>query len=404
MSSLPSSSRASEGYGSPFEAGATASQGYSVCDGGLVIDLSRMKSVRVNPGARTAIVEAGALWADVDRECHAFGLATTGGMISHTGVAGLTLGGGFGWLSRKHGMVVDNLLSVELVTAEGQFARADAKENRELFWALRGGGGNFGIATTFEYRLHPAPPTMLAGLVGHPLPKAGEALKFLHEFNKSAPDDLSTVGAFLTTPEGHPAFGIAFCYSGPQEKAEAVVKPLMQYGPPVMKQVGPMPYPVVQTMLNQSAEPGRRYYIRADLLKDLPQGIIDGLAGQFAKVPSPLSVVLVIQMGGGAMARVAKEDTAFAHRDITYAVTAIGGWTNPAEDQANVGWVRGCSEAIRPFTPGMVYVNELGDEGEERIRQAYPPKTYARLAALKHRYDSANFFRLNQNIAPQAAK
>lgn len=372
--------------------------GHSVCDGGVMIDLSPMKSVRVEPEARTAVAEPGVVWGEFDRETHAFGLAVTGGQISHTGIAGLTLGGGIGWLARTFSLTSDNLLSADLVTAEGRLLKASASENADLFWGLRGGGGNFGIVTAFQYRLHPV-SMVYGGLVAHPLPKAKDALRFFRDFAKGAPDQLTMTGAFLHTPDGHPAFGVAFCYCGPVQEGEKVVKPLRQYGPPVMEQVGPMPYPAVQSMMDQAAEPGRRYYVKGHMVNELSDGVIDALADHFARVPSPFSVLLVIQLGG-AVTRRPKEETAYYHRDAAFALTILSAWLDPGEDEKQMQWARQLDRAVQPFVTGGVYVNELGDEGEERIKAAYGAKTYARLVALKNRYDPTNFFRLNQNIKP----
>lgn len=373
--------------------------GHSVCDGGLMIDLSPMKGIRVEPSQQRVRAQPGVLWGELDQATQAHSLAVTGGQVSHTGIAGLTLGGGMGWLMRKCGLTVDNLLAVDVVTAEGQLLRANAHENAELFWGLRGGGGNFGIVTAFEYRLHSVGPIVFGGLVAYPFSEATAVLRLYREAVVSAPDELTTTAALLTTPDGHPAVGIALCYAGSLETGEQVVGPLRRLGTAVLDQVGPMPYTAVQSMLDQAAEPGRRYYMRSNLLSELNDEAIETLTDRFARTPSPLSLVILVQMGG-AVSRVPRNATAFFHRDAAYSLTALASWIDPAEDESNIEWTRELWGALRPHTPNAVYVNELSDEGEDRVRAAYGPSTYDRLVALKNIYDPTNFFRLNQNITP----
>ena len=371
--------------------------GHSVCDGGIMIDLSTMKSIRVESVRQTARAEPGVIWGELDHETQAFGLATTGGQISHTGIAGLTLGGGIGWLMRKYGLTCDNLLSVNMVTADGQLLTASEKENTDLLWGLRGGGGNFGIVTSFEYQLHAVGP-ILGGLVAYPLAEAKTVLRAFRDYVKTAPDELGTTVGFLTTPDGHPAVAIVICYVGDSTTGETVVEPLRHLGTAVMDKVGPMPYPVLQSMLDEGAAPGRRYYMKSHLITELSDASIDVLTDYFTRVPSPLSFMVVVQMGG-AVSRVDKAATAFYHRDAAYNLSLFSAWTDAKADEENVTWVCDLWEALRPFTPGSVYVNEMIDEGEDRIRSAYGP-CYDRLVALKNRYDSANLFHLNQNIKP----
>lgn len=372
--------------------------GFSVCDDGLMIDLSPMKGIRVDPRTRTARAEPGVLWSELDRETQSFGLATTGGMISHTGIAGLTLGGGFGWLSRKHGHVIDNLLSADVVTAEGTLVHASAEENPELFWGLRGGGGNFGIVTSFEYRLHPL-GMVYGGLVAYPLPEARQVLRGFHEVVQSAPDELSAVGVLLTTPDGHPAVGIAPAYFGDDlARGERLIAPLRKLGTVAMEQLGPMPYTALQSMLNDAATPHRRYYMRSNFMNTVSDDGIDVFVESYKKVPSPLTSVVIVSLGG-AVSRVSGDATAYYHRSAPYTMSVIHCWLEAKDDGPNIGWLRELWDNVTPHLAEGVYVNELQDEGADRIRAAYGP-AYQRLAALKRRYDPSNVFKLNQNIQP----
>jgi len=371
--------------------------GYSVCDGGVLIDLQLMKSVRVEPVARRARAEGGVLWAEYDRETQAFGLASTGGMISHTGIAGLTLGGGFGLLCRKFGLAIDNLISADIVTSDGKLRTVSATQEPDLFWAIRGGGGNFGIVTSFEYQLHEVGP-MLAGLIAYPLPQATQVLRGLHEVMSSAPDELMVTGALLTTPEGHKAVAVVPCYVGDPAEGERVIAPLKKLGTVAMEKVGAMPYTVAQKLFDESAVPGRRFYLRSNYLETIGDALIEALAGSFAATPSPLNAI-VIPSVGGAVSRVAPEATAYYHRQAPYVMSMVNCWLDPSEDQANLEWVRTTWTALTPHLPRRVYVNELQEEGADRVRDAYGP-AFSRLAAIKRQYDPANIFRLNQNIPP----
>jgi FAD/FMN-containing dehydrogenase len=384
--------------------------GNAVCDGGMVLDLSPMKGMRIDPTTRRGWAQAGLTWGEFDRETQAFGLATTGGLISTTGIAGLTLGGGIGWLMRKYGLTCDNLLSVDIVTADGEFRRASADEHADLFWGLRGGGGNFGVVTTFEYQLHPVGPMVLGGLVLYPVAQAKELLHFYRDYTASAPDELTTVAVFLTAPpapfvpehfQGKGAIGIAACYAGPIEEGERVVQPLRQFGPPVVDLLGPLPYTALQSMLDATAPPGLQNYWKSEYLSELSDGAIDVLVSYGNAIPSPLSHVDIHQMGG-AVSRVAQSETAFGHRAAPFLVNIISTWTDAAENERNIRWTRELWGALQPFSAGGTYVNFMsGDEGTERVKAAYDPAIYERLVALKTTYDPTNLFRFNQNIPPR---
>ena len=376
--------------------------GSSVCDGGLVIDLSRMKSVRIDPVVRTARVEGGVTWAELNHELQSFGLAATGGFIGTTGVSGLTLGGGLGWLVRKHGLALDNLLSADVVTAEGRLLVASPTQNEDLFWGLRGGGGNFGVVTSFKFRAHPA-GMVLAGLVLHPLSSGKEALQFWRDFGPTTPEEF-TDGAlvFNAPPEmpvpdmlrREPIVGLGGVYTGPLDAAEHALAPLRRFGSPAADAIQPMPYSEAQTMADFLWPPGSLNYWRSGFLKELSDAAIDTILAFSATAPSPRTVVVIEHNGHGVMSRVAAEDTAFGYRNwpFNFLVTSI--WTDPAGTEANIVWTREFCNAMQPFLADAVYVNYLGDEGEERVRSAYSPATYTRLAALKQKYDPTNLFRL----------
>jgi FAD/FMN-containing dehydrogenase len=374
--------------------------GNALCDGGLMIDLSLMKSISVDPAKRIARAGGGSRWGDFDRETQAFGLATTGGSVSDTGVGGLTLGGGLGWLAGKYGLACDNLLSADVVTADGRFLTASGAENADLFWGLRGGSGNFGVVTSFEFQLHPVGPTVLAGMVMYPFERAKEALRFYGDFSSDIPDELNTFGLLVTSPEGIPVVAIAVCYNGPIDKGEEVLRPLREFGPPLVDQISPMPYTVIQTSLDEAFPRGRHYYWKANLLKDISDDLIDDLVEHFATVPSPLSGIGFQQLGNAAN-RVGKNDTAFSYRDARYDCIAISGWTDPAESETNIRWTRRFFDLTRAFSSGEIYVNSLIEPDEpDAVKSAYRDETYERLVALKNKYDPTNFFRINPNIKP----
>jgi len=372
--------------------------GKAVCDGGLVIDLSQMKSIRIDPARRTARAEPGLTWGEFDRETQVFGLATTGGAVSTTGIAGLTLGGGVGWLMGQYGLTCDNLLSADIVTADGQLLTASATEHPDLFWALRGGSGNFGVVTSFEYQLHPVGP-VLAGMLLHPLAGAREVLRFYREFTATAPDELTAYASLLTAPDGVPMVAIILCYCGPLAEGEQIVEPLRRFGPPVADLLRPMAYVEIQSMLDAAFPPGLQSYWKANQMDDLSDAAIDAIVAHAATVTSPMTAIL-IEHHHGAMSRVDPNATAFAHRRAPYDFIIFSVWPDPAENDRNIRWTREFWQAMRPFFADGVYVNALSDdEGADRVRAAYGAN-YERLVALKSQYDPANFFRVNQNIAP----
>jgi FAD/FMN-containing dehydrogenase len=373
--------------------------GLAVCDDGLMIDLSPMKSVRIDPAARTARAEPGVLWGEFDRESQAFGLATVGGVVSTTGIAGLTLGGGQGWLTGKHGLTLDNLLSADVVTADGALLHASAEEHPDLFWALRGAGANFGVVTSFEYRLHPVGPTVLGGMVVHPLARARDVLRFYREFAAGQPDALTTYAALLTTPDGIPIVALVVCHAGTIEEGERAVAPIRRFGQPVADTIGPMPYLAVQATIGAGFPPGRRNYWKSTLLREIPDEVIEALVDFVARVPSPFTAIAIADTHG-AYARVAPDATAYAHRDLPFDMVILSSWTEQEATERNVAWTRGLYDAVRPFVPAGVYVNDHDrDEGQGRIRDAYGAN-YERLVALKTRYDPANLFRRNHNVRP----
>jgi FAD/FMN-containing dehydrogenase len=385
--------------------------GKAVCDGCLMIDLSLMKGIHVDPKARTVRAQPGATLGDLDRETQAFGLAVPAGIVSTTGIAGLTLGGGIGWLSRKHGLTADNLLSVDIVTADGQFLTASEDENADLFWGVRGGGGNFGIVTSFEYRAHPVGPVVVSGLVFHPMEKATEFLGFYREYVATAPDELTVIPLLRRAPpapflspdvHGAPVVGAAVLYAGPIENGQRIVQPLKEFGSPLADVIGPKPFVALQTMFDASAPHGNLYYLKSEYLVGLSDDAIDAIAAHGASISSPHSIAAFFHLGG-AVSRVGQDDTAFSHRDAAYALTIQASWLDREESDKHIKWTRDFWTAMQPYSTGGVYVNFLSeDDGEDRVKAAYGADKYERLVTLKNRYDRANFFRLNQNIKPTA--
>jgi FAD/FMN-containing dehydrogenase len=372
--------------------------GNSVCDGGLVIDLSRMKGIAIDPERRAARAEAGLTLGEFDAATQAYGLATTMGVNSDTGIAGLTLGGGFGKLGRRFGLACDNLVAADVVTADGQLVRASAIENADLFWGLRGGGGNFGIVTAFEYRLHPVGPEVLAGSLIYGEAQARNALKAYYEFSRTAPDELSADAALVTSPSGERRFSITVCYSGSLDEGERVLAPLRAHGKPIEDRIAPASYLQVQSAGDSIFPRGRRYYWKAQFLAEITDAVVDALLQTYAAAPSTMALA-ALQQVGGAIARLPASATAYGGREAAYDCFPIAIWDDPADDAANIQWARDFWAAMRPFSTGAVYVNNLGDEGEDRVQAAYGPN-YQKLVALKNKYDPTNLFRLNQNIRP----
>ena len=383
--------------------------GLSVCDGGLLIDLSPMKGIRVDPEARTVTAQAGVLLGELDRETQAFGLAVPSGIVTHTGLSGLTLGGGINWVMRKYGLTIDQLLSVDLITADGEFVKASASENPDLFWGVRGGGGNFGIVTQFEFRLNPVGPIVLAGPIFWPMEESPNVLRFYREWIAEAPDELMTIVVHRKAPplpfvplelHGKLVVSVVCCYAGPVEDGEKAVKPLKAFGSPVLDLCVSKPFLAHQAMFDLSFQHGWWYYMRACDVAELTDEVIDITVDHSLRINSPLTAFPIWQRGGAA-ARVGEDETAFGGRSAghTFNITAV---THSGEgfDQERE-WVRNFWSALEPYHTS-VYVNFLMEEGEERIRQAYGAEKYDRLKALKRRYDPDNFFRLNQNIGPAA--
>jgi len=382
--------------------------GTATCDGGLVIDLSPMKGIWVDPVARTARAQAGLLWGEVDRETQAFGLAMPGGIVTHTGIAGLTLGGGLGWLMRRYGLTIDNLLSADVVTADGGIVRASADEHPDLFWGLRGGGGNFGVVTAFEYRLHPVGPIVLAGMMVHPAATARELLGFYRDCVASVPDELTTIVVLTTAPpapflpaavHGQPVVIIGACYAGPIEEGERALAPLRRFGEPLADTIRPTPYLVHQALLDPGVPHGLGYYWKSEYVPALSDALIATLVEHAWRAATPESYTIVFHLGG-AVAAGDPEGSAFEDRRAGHAVNIDAVWSESSRAPACMAWTRSFWEALRPHSTGRVYVNFLGEEGQDRVRAAYGDAKYERLRALKRRYDPTNLFRLNQNIRP----
>ena len=381
--------------------------GLSVCDGGLVVDLSPMKGIRVDPEARTARAQAGVLLGELDRETQAFGLAVPAGIVTHTGLAGLALGGGIGWLMRKYGLTIDQLLSVDVITAEGELVKASETENANLFWGIRGGGGNFGIVTEFEFRLNPVGPTVLAGPIFWPIEESPDVLRFYREWIAEAPDELMTIVIHRKAPplpfvprelHGKLIVGVVCCYAGPVEEGQNVVRPLKAFGSPVLDLCVPKHFLAHQAMFDPSFPHGWWYYMRSCDVADLTDEVIDITVEHALRIDSPLTAFPIWQRGGAA-ARVGEDETAFGGRaaGYTFNITAATETAEGFEEEQE--WVRTFWSALKPHHTGA-YVNFLMEEGVERIRQAYGAKKYDRLKELKRRYDPENLFRLNQNIRP----
>jgi FAD/FMN-containing dehydrogenase len=385
--------------------------GHAVVDDGLMIDLSPLKAIHVDPVARTVRASGGVVLGELDAVCQAFGLAVPAGIVTHTGIAGLTLGGGIGWLMRKHGATVDNLLSAEVVTAEGGVVTASAEEDPELFWGLRGGGGNFGIVTSFEYRTHEVGPTVLAGPVGYSLEEGGEVLGRYREAVADAPDELTTIVTLRLVPSlpaypkehhGRPVINVTACYAGELARGDDAVRPLRSLGAPLYDLLQPKPFVDLQRMFDPSVPWGWSYYWKSWEVPPLDDAVVELLVDAAGRLPTPQSYIIVFQLGG-AIARVPGEATAYPQRDAAFNVNINGVWVSPESRENAVRWVRELYGALEPHARGRAYVNFMGDESDERVRAAYGPEKYARLVALKNRFDPDNVFRLTQNIRPSRA-
>jgi FAD/FMN-containing dehydrogenase len=372
--------------------------GRAVCDGGLMLDLSLMKGVDVDPARRVARAQGGVTWREFNRETQLRGLATTGGVISTTGIAGLTLGGGLGWLMAKYGLATDNLIAAEVITASGDVLRASADENADLFWALRGGGGNFGVVSRFEYRLHALGP-ITSGLIAYPVDQARNVLRFFRELTSALPDDFTIFGGLLHAPNGVQIAVLIVCHCGPLDAAEAALQPVKKFGTPVMDTISPSTYEAANTMLDAGFPRGALNYWKSSFLKELSDQAIDTLVARFARCPSPMSA-LVLEHMHGAMTRIGVSETAFPHRRGGYQLLIVSEWLDRANNERNIAWARESYDAMRPHFASERYVNYLGDdESADAVEAAYGPN-YQRLRMLKAKYDPTNLFRLNQNIRP----
>jgi FAD/FMN-containing dehydrogenase len=380
--------------------------GFGTIDDGIVLDLAPLKGINVDPMARTVTVQGGCTWGDVDHATHAFGLATPGGVVSTTGVGGLTLGGGLGYLTRRCGLSIDNLLAADVVLADGSFVTASEGENADLFWALRGGGGNFGVVTSFTFRLHPV-DTVVAGPMLWPIEQAADAMRMWQELIRDASDELNGLFAFLVVPPGPPfpeelhlknMCGIVWCHTGTPEEADKALAPVRAFGPPVFELVGPMPHPVLQSMFDAISGPGMQNYWRADFFNELSDEAIAAHVEHGANVPSMFSGTFLFPIDGAA-GRVGSDETAWSYRDARFAENLTGADPAPAAADRVTAWVLESWEATHPYSAGGAYLNFQGDEGQERVRASYRDN-YGRLAEIKKRYDPENLFHVNQNIRP----
>jgi hypothetical protein len=381
--------------------------GLSVCDDGVVIDMSLMRGIRVDPEGRTARAQAGVLLGEVDRETQEFGLAIPAGIVTHTGLAGLTLGGGIGWLERKYGLTIDQLLSVDVVTADGEFVTASKTENADLFWGVRGGGGNFGIVTEFEFRLNPLGPMVLAGPIIWAMEDSPKVMRFYRDWITEVPDELTTIVTHRrvmpspvvpTELHGKHVVMVGCCYAGPVDEGEEVLKALRRFGAPLLDMCEPKPYVAHQASLDAAFPHGWWYYIRSCNVRVLNDSVVDTMADHGLRIESPLTVFSIYHLGG-AVARVGEDEAAFAGRDAGHTINAIGITRTGEGFDAEREWARGLWSALEPHHQN-VFVNFLMEEGEERVRQSYGAEKYDRLKALKRKYDPDNFFSVNQNIAP----
>ncbi len=380
--------------------------GLGICDDGLIIDLSPINYTHVNPEERTVRVGAGCTWGDVDHATHVFGLAIPSGIVSTTGVSGLTLGGGLGHLTRKYGLTIDNLLSADMVLADGSFVTVSSEENQELFWAIRGGGGNFGVVTSFLFRSYPI-SVVHAGPILWEVDQATKVMQWYREFITRAPKDINGFFAFLVVPPGPPfpellhnknMCGIVWCYTGPKEQFEKIFKPIRQIGPPALDLVGPMPYPALQSMFDELYPTGLQHYWKADFVKELSDEAIAQHVKYGSALPTMLSTMHLYPINGAAHS-VGNNDTAWSYRDAVWVQNIVGVDPDPANNNRIISWTKGYWNALHPYSEGGTYVNFMMDEGEDRIKATYRDN-YERLVAIKNKYDPTNLFRVNQNIRP----
>ncbi len=389
-----------EGFPVSVRGGGHSVAGTAVCEDGLMIDLSGMKAISVDARSREAVAAPGVLWGEFDAATQAHGLATTGGQVSHTGIAGLTLGGGLGYLMGKHGSVCDNVLSLDVVTADGELLVASADENADLFWAMRGAGANFGVVTSFRYRLHPL-EQVLAGMLLYKREQATELIAFHREFLAGTPDELDTTVGFLNSPEGIPLVGIIAVYAGPVDEGERVLQPLRKFGSPIADLIRPMPYTEAQQLVDTAVPVGDRYYWKSNFLSALKPELAQVLTDGADAMPSPQSMILMFEIKG-QIQRVPKSAMAFEHRDVNFELSIVSHWTDAADDTANIRWAREVWSGAQPYVMPSVYTNHMtADESPDRVRAAYGADKYGKLAALKSKYDPENFFRSNHNIPPQ---
>lgn len=382
--------------------GGHSASGSAICEDGFVVDLSAMKEIHVDAGRRVATAQGGVTLREFDLKTQEFGLATTGGVVSTTGIAGFTLGGGLGVLMRKYGLACDNLIGVEVVTSDGRVLRANGRENSDLFWAVRGGGGNFGVVTSFEFRLHPV-GKILFGVLVHPLARARDVFSFYRNFALGAPDEVTTYAGLLRGPDGALIAGLVPGYAGSLNEGEKVLRAAREFGPPLLDGVQPMAYPEHRTLFDPYYAPGLRNYWKSCFLRELTDEAIDRMVRGFEQTRCPFPFV-GLEVLGGAVARVAKDDTAFDHRDAPFNLLVTAGWMDPAEDATHRAWVRGILEAMEPYSTGGVYVNYMQEETDERgdrPRSVYG-RNYRRLAEIKTKYDPHNLFHPTQTIRPQA--
>ena len=380
--------------------GAHGVAGHAVAEGGIVVDLSEMRGIRIDPEGRRVTAQTGVVWSELDREAQALGLATPGGMVSNTGIAGLTLGGGLGWLMGKFGLVVDNVLGFDVVTADGTFRHVNSESEPDLYWALRGGGGNFGVVTAIDYRLHPHGPTVVGGLVAHPIAAGAEVLRFYRDFCRTLPDEAELWAALLTLPEVGPVVALLVGWNGDPDAGLKFFEPVTGFGAPVMAQVGPMPHLVRQTLIDQgNVEHGPMRYWKTGNMTELSDALIETVVEAAKSFSSPETAILIWHVHGAAV-RVPPGETAYSLRGERWELSILTQWRDAAESATHKAWTRALWEKLEPLTNGTAYVNHMsGEESASLIRASYGPN-HARLAALKARYDPGNLFRLNANIAP----